>query len=263
MSRKKLSQHKVEEIFKKRGFILLDTYINYATSVKYQCSCGNISKIFLTAVKRGENCKQCGILKFIKSNTYSQEKVSKIFSDGGCELLGEYKNSDTPVKYRCHCGRISKIRLYNFRSGHRCQLCANELLSKTRRGSGNHEWKSDRVKHAKDILLIRRWRGVLKNYLVRVHLTKRDSTYNLLGYTVNELYNHLKSFSNYTDISEIDHIFPIKAFLDFNLIGDEFISIANSLDNLQPLSKTDNLRKADKYDHTQFISWLKTKGIII
>ena len=43
-----------------------------------------------------------------KKLTY--EEVYIYFKEQGCELLEkEYKNTDTPVEYRCECGNISKI----------------------------------------------------------------------------------------------------------------------------------------------------------
>jgi len=57
----------------------------------------------------------------------------------------------------------------------------------------------------------------------------------------------------------LDHIFSIKAFLDF---GIKNIKLMNCLDNLQPLSVAENVSKGDKYDSGAFILWLGTKGVI-
>lgn len=52
------------------------------------------------------------------------EAVKEIFKKGGCELLeSEYVNSEKPMLYKCECGERSKIRLYDFRIGHRCKKC--------------------------------------------------------------------------------------------------------------------------------------------
>ena len=56
------------------------------------------------------------------------EYVQKYFKDRGCELLEEYVDSKTLMRYRCKCGNIAKIRFNDFQQGHRCIEC----------GSGKH-----------------------------------------------------------------------------------------------------------------------------
>ncbi len=65
---------------------------------------------------------------------YTIKEVGKIFKDNGCELLEkEYKNNSKKMKYRCNCGGISKIRLYSFIGGSRCQQCKGKILSNKKR----------------------------------------------------------------------------------------------------------------------------------
>lgn len=55
---------------------------------------------------------------------YNIEKVKEIFQKNNCELLEkEYTNTDTKMSYKCSCGNISKISLYNFKKGQRCKKC--------------------------------------------------------------------------------------------------------------------------------------------
>ena len=92
--------------------------------------------------------------------------------------------------------------------------------------------------------------------------TKTDKKSKLLGYSTKDLYNHIFSFSNF-DFEKnfhIDHIFPIQAFVDYNI---DDLSVINHLSNLRPLSKQDNLSKADKYDKNEFANWLSQFGILI
>lgn len=71
------------------------------------------------------------------------------------------------------------------------------------------------------------------------------------GYTFEELEHHIESqFADgmsWDNRSEwhIDHIKPIKAFLDEGITDP---AIINALDNLQPLWAKDNLNKGAKYD---------------
>ena len=61
-------------------------------------------------------------------------EVAQYFKDKDCELLGEYKNIDIPVPYRCSCGNISKIKFGHFKNGSRCMKCSgNEKHSELSR----------------------------------------------------------------------------------------------------------------------------------
>lgn len=80
---------------------------------------------------------------------------------------------------------------------------------------------------------------------------KRDEMEVLLGYSLSDLKHHLESqFKDgmlWENRSEwhIDHIKPIKAFLDEGITDPKII---NALDNLQPLWAHENLSKGAKYD---------------
>ena len=73
--------------------------------------------------------------------------------------------------------------------------------------------------------------------------------------------DHLKTFSSYKKTDEIDHIFPIQAFVDYGLTHEKYIKIVNGLDNLQPLIRKKNRCKKDKYNNQKFENWLKNKNI--
>jgi hypothetical protein len=82
----------------------------------------------------------------------------------------------------------------------------------------------------------------------------------ILGYSVNELQKSITNNVRWKEVKcndwHIDHIFPIKAFLDF---GITTLTIINCLDNLQPLSVKDNLKKSGSYNQEHFTSWLYEK----
>lgn len=56
----------------------------------------------------------------------------------------------------------------------------------------------------------------------------------------------------------IDHVFPVVAFVDYNILDLECI---NALDNLQPLTAKDNCRKWHFYDKHAFEKYLQKKNI--
>lgn len=62
------------------------------------------------------------------------EDVRARFKMAGCELVSTtYVNSDTPLEYRCPCGSISKIRLYNLKESTRCRSCVSSSMSERQR----------------------------------------------------------------------------------------------------------------------------------
>lgn len=65
----------------------------------------------------------------------SKEEVKDLFSDNGCELLGDYIGCGISMTYRCKCGTVSSISLDKFR---------RRLLRKEGCWNCNrHEWTSE------------------------------------------------------------------------------------------------------------------------
>jgi very-short-patch-repair endonuclease len=131
----RLNFEDVKNYFQERNCKLLETeYSNNESLMKYKCDCGNISEISYAAFKKGHRCSRCG-----GNEKSSYEDVKKYFQEQNCELLEvEYINSQTPMKYKCICGNISKIRFSHFKNcNRRCNNCkhktenfVNEFLEK-------------------------------------------------------------------------------------------------------------------------------------
>ena len=108
-----------KEFCEKLGF----EFINYSGSktrtITYKCVCGNVSSTNVRNIRRENRQAQCLKCQNNKHKN-SVEDVKKTFSENGCELLSEYINRQTPVKYKCVCGTISHIRYADFMVGKRC-----------------------------------------------------------------------------------------------------------------------------------------------
>lgn len=63
-----------------------------------------------------------------------------------------------------------------------------------------------------------------------------------------------------TNNYHIDHIFPIYAFVEHNILN---LDLINCDENLQILTKMENCRKKNIYNKDEFYKWLETKGVII
>ena len=243
----------VKTIFKKNGCKLLESnYKNSYTNLNYICSCGSKSKVTLSSFLQGSRCKKCGIDKMKKSK-FDIKKVSKLFKDSGCVLLDEYKKSSIPMRYICSCGNESKISWNNFSKGRRCRECGLAKRSK----ENHYCWNKDRKKHEDNLKFRQRCYKLVRMSLDATGKKKNKKTQDLLGYDHFELKKHIMNHPNYKKLKgksfHIDHIFPIKAFVDHD-ISD--LSIINQLDNLRPLSGAENVSKNAKYDETKFLEWL-------
>lgn len=261
----------VENYFTEHGCKLLEEkYIGTKIPMKYKCKCGNLSNICFNSFKNGHRCIDCGKQKIREKKQFSYEEVKIEFEKRGCVLIEkEYINCDTSMKYICSCGEESIITLYKMKKGQNCQKCSIVKRS----GKNHHNWINDRDLATRK----KKWQrknNILINHIHRdFKIKKRQKSYKLLGYTPQEFGEYIENHPNYQytidkisktgDILSIDHIFPVKAFVDYNLDKEEYICIVNALDNLRPIPLQENRHKHDQYNEIQFKTWLKTKGIIV
>jgi len=92
------------------------------------------------------------------------------------------------------------------------------------------------------------WRSMLKSVLRRFGTKKEQKTIEMLGYSAEDLKKHIESlflegmsWENWGKW-EIDHIKPVSSF---DKTTDT--KIVNDLNNLQPLWKSDNIKKGTKF----------------
>ena len=172
----------VYNYFKKNGCELLEKgYKNNSTHMKYKCKCGDINKITFGNFKNSERCAKCaGIQK------PSFKYVKDFFKRNNCKLLEKkYKNTQTPMKYKCKCGKISKIRFTSFKKGHRCKNCGNK--KQKRFGKDNYHYNPNITDEEREIQrsrlsdsLYREWRNKIfkKNNYICLKCKKRGGELN-------------------------------------------------------------------------------------
>lgn len=255
------SMDEVRGFFVKEGYVLLsEEYKNANLKLKYLCGQGHPGFITFSKFRKGQRCKKCADNKL----RLDYESVRKRFEAQGCQLLEtEYANSKTLMKYICSCGRESAKNWNHFRISSKCVACQYDLISELMAGSGNHQWESDREKLFYNKLLT-------TNYRRTVHQVGRQLKHDRrigpllearlvdeLGYNWDSLKQRIEAHPNWRDVKDgdwhLDHMFPVKAFLDHGITD---VRIINGLSNLQPLSKHDNLSKSCKYDEDEFLMWL-------
>jgi hypothetical protein len=258
LHKQRLTYEFVRKFFEEAGCEMLDTYYkNARTHINYRCTCGNVSKIIFDSFRRGHRCSKCASIRNAKKQTLTYDYVFNYFKDRGCLLLEDkYINAQTKMKYLCSCGDIDYVRLGGFKRSKRCWRCG----VKKRSGKNHYEWKEDRDAHEDGKKMKQRCYKMLRNTLKRTCQKKRDRTCKMLGYTFEQLQNHIYNHPNWKNVKNsiwhLDHIFPIKSFLDYDIKN---IKLINCLDNLQPLSVKDNTKKNASYNKKEFEQWLREK----
>lgn len=190
---------------------------------------------------RRNKCKEC-------INKYYKEIYPKI----------KIKKSKTQKEYYKKNKEIIKIRSKNYNLNLERKKLYNKIWmseNKLKRKDKANQYEKNRTKIDLDYRLIK----IIRKILYRTLNNKTDSTFNILGYTKDEL---IKSLGRCPNINEsIDHKIPISWFLP-----NTDIRLINSLYNLQILTKSENSIKSNKFSHEineiyyiQIYSFIKPK----
>lgn len=249
----------VKQYFTDQGCELLETeYKNARTKMRYRCSCGNESSIVFDSFKRGNRCKECGNKRNSQRQKMSHKEAAAKFEEIGCELLSEYKFSREKVKYRCSCGNVTEGIPNNVWRRKSCSKCALERRS----GKNHYMWKEDREQHKLDQAFRQRSYKLIRMVLRVTGRVKNKRSAKMLGYDYKQLQEHITNHPDWSKVKDgnwhVDHIFPIKAFMDY---GIKDLKVINDLDNLRPMDAVENSSKNAKYDPKEFELWLESKGV--
>lgn len=260
MNSQRFTYEYVSNYFQSQGCKLLETeYKNARTKMRYICVCGNESQIVFYSFKQGCRCRKCGAKKNAKKLTLTQEQVKNKFEEIGCDLVGEYKKANIKCKIKCYCGEIVESTPNNFWKAKKCKHCA----LKSRSGSNHYMWQEDREKFEFKYKIKQKCYKMVSISLKATGKIKDRNTKKLLGYTYCDLKEHITSHPNWNDLQDkdwhLDHIFPIKAFMDYKIFD---LQIINALDNLRPLEAKANMQKQGKYSKKEFETYLKLKGLL-
>ena len=252
----KRTTEEVREYFKEQGCELLGEYKGAQIKMEYRCHCGNVSNICWNHFSRGKRCGLC--VKRGQKKKRSLEDIKKIFEDRGCKFLDDvYNGVEFNHNYQCKCGRVAKISFIGFyHQNQNCHACGLEKNKK----SNHHMWNPDREQLALNKKFAKKCYKAIQSSLEDTNQVKVGRTKDLLGYSPKDLQEHIVNHPNWNSVKDgnwaVDHIFPIKAFVDHDI---KDIGLINCLENLQPLSQKDNNKKSHIYDKQKFQEWLKTK----
>lgn len=156
-----------------------------------------------------------------------------------------------------------KQKLSAYHKGKKLSDETKRKISEGRKGSKHERWNPNRTQLRQNQLIAARCRRRLRSTIELFRQEKSGKSFEILGYTPKQLVEYITSHPNWNlvknEIWEMDHIFPISAFVEYKIFE---LKVMHSLDNIQPITKLENLRKNKKYDKCEFEKWLVTKGFI-
>lgn len=184
-----------------------------------------------------KKCYVCGEYK-IRHNNFSvcnsnidgfQDKCKK------CISLYYVKNKNKILKY------IKNYSQNKDKSEYYSQYYNN---NKKERNKYSKEWiKKNKHSH--------RWRTLLHDSLNRLKQNKSDTTYNILGYSAQQLKEHLDKQGMDWNHHQIDHKIPISWFIETTPPH-----IVNDLRNLHPLTENENKTKKNLFGNIIPLSYI-------
>lgn len=248
----KFSYNHVKSIFEKNGFILLETkYENNNKPMRCVCVCGNETTMRLSNVQSGKRCVENCKPKILSNKFKTKdEDIKQICEKNGCKFIKSWiHKTRTRIKYVCRCGGESEAYLCNFKRYPNCKKCGSLKIS----GEKCYMYNADR----EVVFLRKKFRKIcgqhIKRFMEATGQRKTRHTHELLGYTPQQLQEHILNHPDYQKCKDkvwhVDHIVPIQAFLDHNILD---LKIINALDNLRPMLGPENISKADNYDEKEF-----------
>jgi hypothetical protein len=254
----KFTYKHVKEHIESLGLKLLSNeYLGIDAKLDILLKCGCSRSTTFYRIKNGHtSCNSC-------HKKLSNKEVEEGLKKLGLELLSKYNNNREKIKFRCSCGKVHRSTYDSIRRGTRCKECGKNKRRKNFSGPNNPKWNPDREQVKLNKLMSNRYRKLVRRLYEKTGEIKDKSSHELLGYSQEELTKHLESFTCFDSIKDkdwhIDHIFPIKAFLEYGITDAD---IVNALDNLRPVLASENLGKNDAYDKDEFKKYLVDRRLL-
>ena len=114
-------------------YILHDTYKNSGTRMSATCNNGHETSILWDSWKVGNRCRECAYISNGNLFRNDDSVIRNALESEGWQMVGEYKNSSTPIQVICDKGHNTTTLWDNWKSGKRCKVCQAKLRGHKRR----------------------------------------------------------------------------------------------------------------------------------
>lgn len=120
-SRSKAAYDKFLEMISFRNATVLEEYVNASTPIKIRCQCSYEWYTRPTDVNKGRWCAACSG----NSKSKGFESFKQLTDSLGYTIIGQYKNTDTPLLVRCNNGHCIPMCPRNMKAkGYKCKKCS-------------------------------------------------------------------------------------------------------------------------------------------
>lgn len=259
MSTKKKTYEFVKDYFEKYNYKLItDNYINSKQLLDCQCPNGHLDKKTYGDFSSGRRCQICYHQKQRERKITPIEVVEKSFTEKGYVLLTkEHLYAKQKLHSICTRGHEYITTWGKWQCGYGCAKCA--VINNC--GPNNPSWNPDREAVKNNRKIWTAWRNNIRCGALGINKKSSKEVKEILGYDWSDLREHLQKHENWEKCKHnfhVDHVFPVKAFLDYGIDDPKIVC---ALINLQPLLVEDNLKKNRKYDSSSFEEYLKKNNI--
>jgi len=122
----RLNYEYVKSYIEQFNYILYtDYYLNAYQKLTLKCDNGHIFETNWHNFKKGSRCSKCN-----KCKKYTYSEVKEIINMENYQLLSkEYINNHKKLQLKCNNNHIYEVSLSNFIVGHRCPVCAGQIVT--------------------------------------------------------------------------------------------------------------------------------------
>lgn len=115
---KKLTHEFVKAAFESAGYEMLGEYSGSMSPIEVRCERGHLRQMSWNAFSRGTRCAICS-----NKAKLTHDFVASQFKLAGYEILDNYVNSWTKIRFQCPVGHTSQVTWDAFKQGVRCGIC--------------------------------------------------------------------------------------------------------------------------------------------
>lgn len=260
MSTKKKTYAFIKEYFEKHNYKLItDNYVNGKQLLDCQCPNGHLDKKTYSDFYSGKRCQICYYQRRREKQLTPISVIKDSFEKRNYKLItNEYLHGKQKLESICSRNHLYVTTWRKWNVGYGCAKCA---VIDHFHGANNPSWNPDREAVKNNRKIWTAWRNNIRSGALGINKKSSEEVKNIVGYDWADLRDHLAKHPNWENCKHnfhVDHIFPVKAFLDYGINDPKIVC---ALDNLQPLLVEENLKKNRKYDKELFEKYLIQKKI--